>query len=49
MTALQRGEGSALRNALEAAAEEKLPDALKAPARALLRGLFQKSREDGGR
>ena len=49
LTALQRGEGSALRNALEAAAEEKLPDALKAPARALLRGLFQKSREDGGR
>jgi hypothetical protein len=49
LKALQRGEGSALRNALEAAAEEKLPDALRAPARALLRGLFQKPREDGGR
>ena len=49
LKALQRGEGSALRSALEAAAEEKLPDALKAPARALLRGLFQKPREDGGR
>ena len=49
LNALQRGEGSALRDALEAAAEEKLPEALKAPARALLRGLFQKSREDGGR
>jgi hypothetical protein len=49
LKALQQGEGSALRSALEAAAEEKLPDALKAPARALLRGLFQKSREDGGR
>lgn len=49
LKALQRGEGSALRSALEAAAEEKLPDALKAPARALLRGLFQKPREDSGR
>ena len=49
LKALQRGEGSALRKALEAAAEEKLPDALRAPARALLRGLFQKPREDGGR
>ena len=49
LKALQRGEGSALRSALEAAAEDKLPDALKAPARALLRGLFQKPREDGGR
>jgi hypothetical protein len=49
LKALQDGEGNALRSALEAAAEEKLPDALKAPARALLRGLFQKPREDGGR
>ena len=49
LKALQKGEGSALRDALEAAAEEKLPEALKAPARALLRGLFQKPREDGGR
>jgi hypothetical protein len=49
LKALQQGEGSALRSALEAAAEEKLPDALKAPARALLRGLFQKPREDSGR
>lgn len=46
VSALQKGEGSALRNALETAAEEKLPDALKAPARALLRGLFQKPREN---
>ena len=49
LKALQDGEGNALRSALEAAAEEKLPDALKAPARALLRGLFQKPRDDGGR
>ena len=49
LNALQQGEGKALRNALEAAAEEKLPDALKGPARALLRGLFQKPRDGGGR
>ena len=49
LNALQEGEGKALRNALEAAAEEKLPDALKGPARALLRGLFQKPRDGGGR
>lgn len=42
LAALQAGEGQALRNALEAAAEEKLPEALKGPARALLRGLFQR-------
>jgi hypothetical protein len=49
LNALRQGEGKALRNALEAAAEEKLPDALKGPARALLRGLFQKPRDGGGR